>query len=272
MKKLLNLQFCLCGLGTLLHSSCSETPDSRLILSDEVIIPIEKIDETEFMPTVLVEDFTGQMCTWCPDGARLLSDFTTTYGATRVIPVSIHAGGMGVKSSPAIVGLMNELGEYYWEKNGFTESTAQPTAVFNRRTISDNRSQWESFVVEELTHECDIAMAASATLEAERTINLSFEIASRTPLSCHLQLWLVEDGIIAPQMDHGTTNMTYIHDHVLRMALNGEDGKPVTLGEKTMTQTHSFTIPEDYIIENCSIIVFLYNSNGVLKVIRTKIS
>lgn len=271
MKKLLNLQFCLCWLGTLLHSSCSEIPDSRLILSDEVIIPIEKIDETEFMPTVLVEDFTGQMCTWCPDGARLLSDFRATYGETRIIPVSIHAGGMGVKNSPSMVGLMNELGEYYWSKNGFSESTAQPTAVFNRRKISDNRSQWESFVVDELTSECGIAMAATATLEAEKTIKISVEIASKAPLTCHLQLWLLEDGIIAPQMDHGNVCMNYVHNHILRMSLNGEDGEIVTLGEKTVTQKLSFSIPEGYVIDNCYVIAFVYDNNGVLKTVSARL-
>ena len=96
MKELTNLLLFFCLLGGSLLSSCSEISDSRLILTDAVIIPVEKIDETEFLPTVLVEDFTGQMCTWCPDGARLLSDFRSTYGEARIIPVSIHAGSMGV--------------------------------------------------------------------------------------------------------------------------------------------------------------------------------
>ena len=271
MKKWKYLQLGLCLLGTSLLSSCSEISDSRLILTDAVIIPIEKIDETEFMPTVLVEDFTGQMCTWCPDGARLLSDLRSTYGDTRIIPVSIHAGSMGVKNSPTMVGLMNDLGEYYWTKNGFSESTAQPTAVFNRRKISDNRSQWASFVVDELTRECGIAIAASMTLEAGETIKMSIEIASKEPLSCHLQLWLVEDGIIAPQMDHGNVCLNYVHNHILRMSLNGEDGEIVTLGEKTVTQKLSFSIPEDYVIENCYIIAFVYDNNGVLKTVSARL-
>lgn len=271
MKGLIYIQLCLYVLGASLLSSCSEISDSRFILTDTVIIPNENIEEVEFIPTVLIEDFTGQMCTWCPDGARLLADFRSTYGEARIIPVSIHAGGMGVKSSPSILGLMNELGEYYWTKNGFTESTAQPTAVINRRMISENRSQWEALIVEELARECDIAIVATSTFEAERTFKLSLEITSKKELSCFLQIWLVENGIIAPQMDHGNVNMNYVHEHILRMALNGRDGEPISLGKKATRQMHSFTIPEDYNIENCSIIAFVYDNNGVLKTVSTRL-
>lgn len=251
-------------------SSCSEI-DSRMILTETIVIPIEKVDSLDFLPTVLVEDYTGQMCTWCPDGARLLSDIQNSYGLTRVIPVSTHAGGMGVKDSPSMIGLMNDLGEYYWEQNGFTESTAQPIAVFNRRRVSENRSQWESIVVEELTRECSIALNVSASHVTDRTVNVSAEVTSKSPMSCYLQLWLVENGIIAPQMDHGKVNKEYVHDHILRMAINGNDGEPVSIGDKAETKEYKFSVPEKYVIDNCHIIAFVYDNSGVLKAVSTRL-
>ena len=45
---------------------------------------------------VLIEDFTGQRCTNCPNAAQKIHEFQEQYGKDRVIAVAIHGGGFGV--------------------------------------------------------------------------------------------------------------------------------------------------------------------------------
>ena len=50
-----------------------------------------------------------------------------------------------------------------------------------------------------------------------------------------LQLWLVEDSIVAPQMfPNNKVEKEYVHNHVFRDAINGEWGTELTLSTKNV--------------------------------------
>jgi hypothetical protein len=86
-----------------------------------------------------------------------------------------------------------------------------------------------------------------------------------------LQLWLTEDSITAfQQMPDGTRNMEYVHMHVLRAAVNGTWGEPVSVaeGETFITKEYQFTVPQDWKCDNLSVIAFVYNDQGVLQVTK----
>jgi len=49
------------------------------------------VESSPSMRKILVEEFTGHLCTFCPDGAREIERLDSIYGG-QVIPLSIHAG------------------------------------------------------------------------------------------------------------------------------------------------------------------------------------
>lgn len=248
-------------LSVLSLAACSNIDeDERLVLVEDREIKGEV--------AVLVEDFTGQKCTNCPNATRLLTSIRETYGAEKVIPVAIHSGGYAFWGTPSALGLANDLGEYYWNKNGFNSLTPQPTAVFNRHTTSAETDQWTGIIYNEISSKAMISIEGSCSYDAAtRTVTIKIEHKSNESVNANLQLWLTESDIVAMQVDNGITDRNYVHNHVLRDAINGNDGEPCSLGIEKQTVIRTYTIPEDYVAENCDVVAFFYNNNGVLNVI-----
>lgn len=88
-----------------------------------------------------------------------------------------------------------------------------------------------------------------------------------------LQVWLTEDNIIAFQkMPDGTTNTGYIHNHVLRDAVNGTWGEEVSVSEGEVTELeYSYQPLEAWKTEDLAVVAFVYNDDGVAQVTRKKL-
>ena len=239
--------------------------DERLIFVSHKEIETPDTTEDKFLTTVLVEDFTGQRCTWCPQGTLLLSEQMALFGADRVIPVAIHSGPLGFAGTPTQKGLMTTLGKYYWDQNGFTSTTVQPTAVFNRRHTTDNRDEWSSIIYAELMRTATIKLSITPLCSADGTLTTEVVMSNQDANEWQgkLQLWLTENDIVAMQIDNGVTKRDYVHNHVLREAINGNDGEAVTIKTGEAAHTATFQIPADYKKENCQVVAFVYNANGV---------
>jgi hypothetical protein len=75
--------------------------------------------------------------------------------------------------------------------------------------------------------------------------------------------------------DNVTINdKNYIHNHVLRDAVNGHWGQELSLdADKPKTQTYTYAIPSDgkWNPAHLSIVAFVYNDNGVEQAIKAKV-
>ena len=81
---------------TLIWSSCDKV-DNPIPEGAVDIAGINWDDSTftETSPTVrnvIIEEFTGQLCTFCPDGAREIERMDSIYGS-QFIPIAVHSGG-----------------------------------------------------------------------------------------------------------------------------------------------------------------------------------
>ena len=74
-------------------------------------------------------------------------------------------------------------------------------------------------------------------------------------------------------MPDGSINKGYVHNHVLRTAVNGTWGEAIHLaaGEQK-TQQLTQAISSDWNAEKLSIVAFVYNDNGVEQAIKTNIT
>lgn len=247
-------------------ASCSNIAD------DDRLIFVEHRDfpggDDDFTPTVLIEDFTGQQCTYCPSGTRVINEAIELYGEDKVIPVAIHCG---LAIPEARGGLMNALGMQYYENNG---KPSQPAALFNRTTLSNQREDWLGLAYANITNERDVALITKTLYDAAtRTVTVEVKAKARDGKTVNgkLQLWLTESNIIGRQIDNGTNIPDYVHNHVLRDAVNGAEGEDISLTNNVATITRTYTIPEKYVAENCEIVAFVYNAAGVQQASKAKV-
>lgn len=212
---------------------------------------------------VLLEDYTGQKCPNCPDGARIIEQLEAQYG-NRLIAVSIHAGEFAVPVDyNRYLGLMQSFGNEMAKERGVK---TYPSGAIDGKSPFE-RDQWAAQVREAMAvpSTCDISIENIA-YNAENA-RLTGEIALLPGSTCSglLGVWLIEDGIVARQYNvngDNTWTLDYIHNHVMR-AYFGENpfGNPVSLSrDETVEVSFNFPIDESWDISNLSVVAFVKNA------------
>lgn len=222
---------------------------------------------------VLIEDFTGQRCIYCPGATDDITKLQATYGADKLIAVVIHAGPLAVKPTPISVGLRTDVGDTYYT---YWSIPNVPKAIINRRGGILAKNAWAGKIYDEFAQTTTVRIELNCQYDAN---NQRVEIETKlktvnTDEKGRLQLWLVEDDIVAPQLfPNNRLEKNYIHNHVLRAAVNGEWGKELTL---LFNQPHkdktTYTLPNGILPDKAWIVAFFYNDSGVLQAVRQKIT
>ncbi len=236
--------------------SCSD------ISKDERFI---EIDSIEAQRVVLLEDFTGQECVNCPTAHEIIENLVKQYPEV-LVPVSIHAGDFAIPATNRRPGLGQPEGEHYNSIYGINE---YPKGVVNGNSGNLDPDKWGDAVRKalQLPTSVDIDLSASVSAENATKIAIDCTIKSTANLEGTLQLWVLEDNIIAKQLTPEGMNNEYVHNHVFRSAVNGQDGEPVNLQANT-NQPHSYTIEirntdkEKWVAENLSIVAFIRQADG----------
>lgn len=237
--------------------SCSDIKESDRFITIEGVTA-ERV--------VLLEDFTGQNCVNCPAAHQEIDALVKQYG-DALVPVAIHAGSFGIPSTNRRPGLMQPEGQTYNDRYGIDE---YPKGVINGRSGALNPGEWSDFLREELQVPAELDIDLSATISADEPGKIAVECILRPDANMQgtLQLWVLEDGIVARQLDKdGNLIPDYVHNHVYRAAVNGVDGENVTLQANTH-KTLAYTVgirntdKEAWAPENLSIVAFLRQADG----------
>lgn len=217
---------------------------------------------------VLIEDFTGQRCVNCPKATAEIGQLQEMYGEDNVIAVAIHSGPLAVYSNSKVTGLRTELGDAYYD---FWKVEAEPSGLVNRRGDVSLLNQWGTRVYEELQTVAPLTLALEGNVSEEQA-EVTVECIALDELKGKLQVWLLEDSIVAPQMlPDGTMDVNYVHHHVLRASMNGMWGTDVDWrqGETAVLRFQSAIQPE-WNVSHLTAVAFVYDSSGVQQVIRKK--
>ena len=211
--------------------------------------------------TVLIEDFTGQKCVNCPKATDVIESLLDAYGDTAVVAVGIHGGPLGFAGNAKQTGLATELGNEYYNH---WKLEYQPVGLVNRHAPV-NYAEWAALVKEELAKPAPLRLDGTAILsDGIITIQISAEGTDGT-VQGKLQVWLLEDSIKALQlMPDGKANQEYVHNHVLRTAVNGMWGEDILIEEsKDVQRTMTQALMPQWNPEHLSIVAFVYNDSGV---------
>ena len=243
-----------------------------------MVVACSHIDESERLiyvklpsakRVVLLEDFTGQRCVNCPKGTEVIEQLQQTYGDSVFVAVGIHGGPLGFSGNASQVGLATSMGDEYYNH---WHLEYQPVGLVNRHGAV-NYTEWAKAVKEELTKPAPLEMDMDAMLNQGQIQIVIEMLGTDGSTTGKLQVWVLEDQITAMQlMPDGKANANYVHQHVLRAAVNGLWGEDFTIGEGEMkSRMMEMAVKDGWNPENLSIVAFVYNDQGVQQTVKAKV-
>lgn len=243
-----------------------------------------RIDPVKAERVVLLEDFTGQNCVNCPDAHTVIEGLQAQYG-DNVLAVSIHGGAFSISRDKTsfdagYIGLGTPEGEYY---NTLFNISSWPKGVINRRGGVVDYTDWATVVRSEIEKPADVTINLDVALSADdaskESLNINVEIIPHADIeNCNLQVWILESGIVARQRSASKGLMNnYVHNNVLRAAVNGNDGDKMEL-RQGLHNNSSYSIElrnneqERWEAENLTVVAFVKSESGVHQTAFVRIS
>jgi hypothetical protein len=243
-----------------------------LAACDEPTTRFAEVESVEAQRTVLLEDFTGQLCVNCPTAHELMETLQEQYG-DKLICVSIHgttSGNFGI--STANGGLGTEVGEAYIND---AKAIGLPAGKVNKgATIQPD--EWAAAVRTAAATPAEVSLTLDATYSASTNeVSITASALSASAISdAKMQIWLLESGIVAMQRQpNGSMERNYVHNNVLRAAVNGADGEAMPLTANVYSSTTAtLAIDPNWVPENLAVVAFVYTGSGVANAIRTNVT
>lgn len=216
---------------------------------------------------VVLEEFTGIHCQYCPDGHKRANDLKAAKPAGSVVLVNIHTGGYATPGA----------GEPDYRTNeGATISnlpsmgiTGYPTGSINRHVFTGktamaiNRGEWSAYADSILAKPSYVNVAIQGTLDVQTrvlTVQTQEYFTAASPVTANnLTVMLLEDSIAGPQTSGNVwypammnLDGTYTHNHMLRKVLNpAATGDAITStmvpAGTVLNQTYTYTVPAQYV-------------------------
>ncbi len=244
---------------------------------------------------VLIEDFTGHKCTYCPAAAVVAHDLHNA-NPNRVFIATIHAGPTGIGDFQSVTlpdyptdwtcseGL--EIGNYFGVNDGgFSGNPRGPISRVNYNgTIFQSPTNWTSLVSSVMTTnslKVDIQSAINY-YPSTNGLFLHTEVEKKDPALANdlaMVVYFIEDSIVGDQkMGDNSHNATYVHRDVLRQTIDGKTwGRTLTsdmLQNGKYYVNYSFKIPTQYTdLSNVHLLIYVRDktTQEIYQVIKQKI-
>lgn len=244
---------------------------------------------------VLIEDFTGHKCTYCPAAADLAHSLEAN-NPGRVFISTIHSGPTGVgvfqtTSAPDYlynftnaVGL--QIGIYFGAIPG-SGFDGNPKGNISRAPDGTNKISLPAGEWTDATN--NIISTNDLKVNVQSVVNyfpstsgafIHIEVAPLQTVANDLRLVVafLEDSLVKPQkMFDNSTNYTYVHRDLLISHINGEmSGEKITSNNLATNGNYyfdySFKIPEDITVENSHLLIYVMDSQTkeIYQVIKKK--
>ena len=245
--------------GLLIFAGCEDELDD---------FQVSKVPST-FTKKVLIEEFTGAWCGYCPDGAHIVESIINDNNG-KVVGVSLHDG------DAMEVAHTNILENTY-------QNTGYPSGMVDRVSVNGNtcinRGYWEYVASDQLTKTavCGLAIISevngqNATVEVHAGFN-----STLNGDDYRLTVYLIEDGVTgtgygydqrnyyntdpeSPFYNLGDPIEGYEHNHTLRAILSESLGDAIMVSEMASGGEHIETYTVDlssYNKNNLSIVAFV---------------
>ena len=248
----------LSGLGGVLVSCDIIDENDRYESTEKPVLPPHSVPKT-----LLIQEFTGNMCTNCPQGAKAIHDIQEEFPG-QVIAIGIHPEGGGPNTMP--IGDQDFRCEEAQVIYEFFKPSGFPCAVFNGETTSTRFNMWYSIAAEMLAQEANMTIDAQSVYDSTtRNLQIDYTITATSDISTDLNVLvlLMENNILGYQLDGGKLLDNYIHNHVLRASLNGGWGTSLPSSIKNgqvIEGSASMILDDKWVAENCQVVIYTFQS------------
>lgn len=211
---------------------------------------------------VVLEEFTGIYCTFCPDGHSIANSIKAA-NPNDVVLINIHEGFYAVPSGndpdfrtpfgTAIAGQTNLAGY----PAGTVNRHEFPGLQQNGTGTAMSRGNWSNASTQTLAQASYVNAALEADIDVQtRIITVDVELhftGSTAPASVNLNVALMQNNVEGPQTGSAANpsqvlpNGNYLHNHMLRHLLTGQWGEVISTTSMgtTVTRQYTYTIPAD---------------------------
>lgn len=233
--------------------------------------------------TVLLENFTGAWCQYCPSGHKAIEEALEGLSSaekSRVVWVAHHNNDDLTVENPSttiengfpIDGFPSAMiDRTFWQgADGFESSPVYhpgyTTAAFLRTTMNE-----PAFVTVNISNVNYNASTRALTATVSGTVSSDLGTTD-----ARLNVWLMEDGLVADGgtgVGHGPTQTDaynlynpFIHNNVVRANLSGNDawgeaGKVTPTAGSNYTKNISTTVSNNYDASKCYLVAFVSNGD-----------
>lgn len=218
----------------------------------------------------LVEQFTSTGCTWCPTGSRALQALCDMRG--DVAWVAIHEA-FGSPTDPFVTSQTDSIENY-------EHCTGYPLGSFDRTAgieepgevcggLGYSSATGGAQVFNDFLESINVAPAWSSininstfdsqTRKAEITISgeLVPDFDDRMGTDAKLTVYIIEDGLVASQIDQGNIVNDYVHNNVLRFVPGGVRGVNINKNGQTYENVFTVDIPTSWNADKLNIVAFI---------------
>ena len=224
-----------------------------------------KLLKVAFSQKVLVEDYTGAWCGYCPRIAYKLAKAEELN--PKVIGIGIHQGDNMQYSN--INALIDNFG-----------ITGFPTAIVNRKSNwAESSLPWEgpfSGLDNKTSGASDLGISIASSI-AGSSLNVSIDVEVLSDFTgLKLVAYLLEDDNKAAQANYynsdssspwyntGNPIPNFVHDNVLIRRFTNDFGDAINFNNNTFNFSSSITLPNSLLDNkaNLEIVAFVLNSSG----------
>lgn len=221
---------------------------------------------------VVLEEFTGIHCVYCPDGHRIAQEIQDA-NPDRVSLINIHTGGYATPSGSE-PDFRTPFGNAIAAQSGLT---GYPAGQVNRHVFTGRgmtggatamgRNYWTVSANEILAASSNVNVGVEATLDVQtRVLTVHVEAyytANSTSATNLLNIALLQNNTKGPQTGGGAGN-NYNHMHRLVHLITGQWGEVIntTTAGTFVDRTFTYTIPTDYngvptVMEDMEVVAFI---------------
>ncbi len=229
-----------------------------------------KVDTIPTNKKVLLEEYTGKTCGYCPDGHKRANALMEA-NPGNVFVINIHEGSYasGTPNYKTSFGaaLMNQTG-----LTGFPSGTIN-RHVFKGGAMALNRGEWATYAAQVIAEPSYVNIAALATIDTDnRKVQVRVKVyyTSDAVNVNNLNIAVIQDSIIGPQSGASTfypamgTDNAYQHNHMLRHLITGQWGEAIDIRTKgtLYEKTFLWDVPADLnsiplLLEKLKVIAFI---------------
>lgn len=230
--------------------------------------------------TVLIKDFTGVRCIYCPGAAETVHQLQHELGEDHVMILSVHAGSMTTPGT-LFPDFRTSEGTIWYNSN-----TSNPLFSVDHVALTEGNalfvSQVDTPLSEALKEDQTFEITTANTYdEATRRLSVEnrFNPTGQGRGQYYATVCLVEDSIVGRQMVLTSpeypdgVDTAYMFRNVFRGTLNGADGAQVIngdyfAGDSFDLPNYNIELDSAYNADQCYIMTYIYDkANG--KIMQT---